>query len=55
LAWEFHILISSFHQHRGFSPIIPGVSEDGAISTALVPLGKPLKRFDMVPCRSAPG
>jgi hypothetical protein len=46
-------LNGSSHQHRGFSPVIGGESEDGAVSTALAQHGKPLKRFAVVPYRSA--
>jgi hypothetical protein len=52
---EFHALNSSSHWHRGFSLVIPGEREDGAVSTALAQHGKPLKRFDVVTCRLAPG
>jgi hypothetical protein len=35
--------------------VIPDEREDEAVSTALAQHGKPLKRFDVVPYRSAPG
>jgi hypothetical protein len=53
LAWIFHTLNGSSHQHRGFSPVIPGESEGGAVSTASAQPGKPLKRFDVVLYRFA--
>jgi hypothetical protein len=35
--------------------VIPGESEDGAVSTALAPPGKPLKRFEVISRRFACG
>jgi hypothetical protein len=45
----------SSHWHRGFSPVLQGNGAAGAVSTAWVWTGKPLKRFVIISSPVPPG